>query len=104
MVSGASMAVWPRRIDPSDVVQETLFEASRKLTDYIRDPIRTFLSMASATGLEATLRSVRETHSLPKSAAYYGRSRNDFHLSEQSVQQLANRLMSSGTTPSRLPA
>ena len=88
------------RIDPSDVVQETLFEASRKLPDYIRDPSLPFYPWLRQLAWKR-LYALSEKHIHSQKRSILREERDNFHLSDESVQQLANRLMSSGTSPSR---
>jgi RNA polymerase sigma-70 factor (ECF subfamily) len=88
------------RIDPSDVVQETLFEASRKLPDYVRDPALPFYPWLRQLAWKR-LYALSEKHIHSQKRSILREERDGFHLSEESVQQLANRLMGSGTSPSR---
>src|SRR5437764_7736350 len=87
------------RLDPSDVVQEALLEASRHLADYLRQrPLPFYLWLrrltwehlvaASRRHLQAHKRSVRREEP------------HDAGLSDQSAQALVDRLVASGTTPS----
>ena len=88
------------RIDPSDVVQEALFEACRKLPDYIRDPSLPFYPWLRQLAWKR-LYALSEKHIHSQKRSILREERDDFRLSDESVQQLANRLMSSGTSPSR---
>jgi RNA polymerase sigma-70 factor, ECF subfamily len=88
------------RIDPSDVVQETLFEASCKLPDYVRDPALPFYPWLRQLAWKR-LYALSEKHIHSQKRSILREERDNFHLSDESVQQLANRLMSSGTSPSR---
>ena len=88
------------RVDPSDVVQETLIEASRKLADYFKQapiPFYPWLRQIAWQRLIDTCEKhvgaqkrsvIREQHWSPD-------------LPDDSVMQLAGRLVHSGTTPSR---
>ena len=88
------------RIDPSDVVQEALVQATRQLPDYLRErPVAFYpwlrriaweqLVHLHDRHLRAQKRSIhREAHSAPA-------------LPDQSVAQLVDRLVTDGTSPSR---
>ena len=89
-----------RRIDPSDVVQETMAEASRRLPEYLKSqpiPFYPWLRQLAWTRLvdlyrfhvEGAKRSVRQ-----EAASGMG-------FSNESVAALARRLVASGTSPSR---
>lgn len=88
------------RTDPSDVVQEALLDASRKLPDYLRrQPLPFYpwlrqlacerLVQLNRRHIQAQARSVRREESF------------DLALPDQSVMQLAKRLVSSRTSPSQ---
>ena len=88
------------RIDPSDVVQEALVQATRQLPEYLRKrPVAFFpwlrriaweqLVHLHDRHVHAQKRSIhREAHSVPA-------------LPDQSVAQLVDRLVTDGTSPSR---
>lgn len=88
------------RVDPSDVVQETLVEATRRMTDYLRDrplPFYPWLRRLALDRLErihrdhigAQCRSVRREVEL-----WNG-------LSDDSIQKMASHLCSLSSSPSR---
>ena len=86
------------RVDPSDIVQEALAEADQRLADYLRDRPLPFYAWLRQFAWErivkdyerhvrAQRRSVNREEALP--------------LPDESVLQLAQRLISSATSPSR---
>jgi RNA polymerase sigma-70 factor (ECF subfamily) len=87
------------RIDPSDVVQETLLEASRKLSEYLRDPSVPFYPWLRQLAWKR-LYALSEKHIHSQKRSIMREERYDLPLSDNSVQHLADRLMSSGTSPS----
>jgi RNA polymerase sigma-70 factor (ECF subfamily) len=87
------------RIDPSDVVQETLAEAVEQLADYLRDRPLPFypwlrqlawkrLSELYRRHVQAQKRSVRREEHRPPA------------LPDESALELANRLLARGSSPS----
>ena len=88
-----------RRVDPSDVVQETLIEAVRRLPRYLRDrplPLYPWLRKVAAERL-ADLAD-RHVHAQRRSIQ---REIWSLGVSDESVVQLARHLADSGTSPSR---
>ena len=86
------------RVDPSDVVQEALAEADRRLDDYLRDrplPFYPWLRRLAA-GRLATL---HRRHVRPASGASPARSRPG--LPDESALELADRLLARDTGPRR---
>ena len=86
------------RVDPSDVVQETLAEADRRLNDYLRDqplPFYPWLRQLAGERLGAEYR--RHIRAARRSI---GREIPDWELPEGSVLVLADRLLDRGTGPS----
>jgi RNA polymerase sigma-70 factor, ECF subfamily len=86
------------RVDASDVVQEALTDAARKLADYVRDrplPLYPWLHRLAAERLVAAHRRHRrsQTRSVAKEEA------NAFYWRDSSADSLANSLIASGTTP-----
>jgi RNA polymerase sigma-70 factor, ECF subfamily len=85
------------RLDPSDVVQEALLEASRKLPKYLRQPAVPFYPWLRRLAWEHLLKlhqrhlhARRRTVTREEAAA----------LSDGSVLELAQRIVASGTSPS----
>ena len=86
------------RVDPSDVVQETLAEADRRLNEYLRDqplPFYPWLRQLAGERLAAEYR--RHVRAARRSV---GREELPPELPEGSVLALAERLLDRGTGPS----
>jgi RNA polymerase sigma-70 factor (ECF subfamily) len=87
-------------VDPSDVVQEALADASRKLDDFIRDRPLPFYPWLRRLASERIIQCHR--HHLGTQKRDVTRTeRLDFPLPDQSASLLADRLASSGTSPSQ---
>jgi RNA polymerase sigma-70 factor (ECF subfamily) len=88
------------RLDPSDVVQEALAEAARRLDDYLRQRPLPFYPW---------LRQLAWDRLVKEHRAHLGRAKRSvcreepgaLGLPEESVAELARRLASSATSPSR---
>jgi RNA polymerase sigma-70 factor (ECF subfamily) len=88
------------RLDPSDIVQEALAEAARKLDDYLRDRPLPFYPWVRQIAWERLLKLHR--HHLHTAKRSVRREEpQPLPLSGGSAQELAERLMTSGTSPSR---
>jgi RNA polymerase sigma-70 factor (ECF subfamily) len=88
------------RLDPSDVVQEALAEAARHLDDYLRDPPLPFYPWLRQFAWERLAKAHRQhIHARRRSIAC--EEHPEMHLSHESVRELAQRLISDGTSPSR---
>jgi RNA polymerase sigma-70 factor (ECF subfamily) len=86
------------RVDPSDVVQETLAEADRRLNDYLVAqplPFYPWLRQLASERLGAEYR--RHVRAARRSV---GREEHPVELPEGSIVALADRLMDRGTGPS----
>lgn len=87
------------RIDPSDVVQESLAEADRRLPDYLRDRPLPFYPWLRALALQRlTDQHRRHVRSLKRSVR-----REEARLpllTDDSVQDLARRVTGRGSSPS----
>jgi RNA polymerase sigma-70 factor (ECF subfamily) len=88
------------RLDPSDVVQEALAEAARRLDDYLRDRPLPFYPW---------LRQLAWDRLVKEHRAHLGRARRSVRreepgvlgLPDESIAELAQRLASSASSPSR---
>jgi RNA polymerase sigma-70 factor (ECF subfamily) len=88
------------RVDPSDVVQEALAEAGQKLDDYLQRRPLPFYPWLRRLAVERLLQLHR--HHLWSQKRGVGREQSgDIPLPDGSVWELADRLVESGTTPSR---
>jgi RNA polymerase sigma-70 factor (ECF subfamily) len=87
------------RVDPSDVVQEALADAARHLDDYIRDRPLPFYPWLRQFAWERVVKAHRDhIHTRRRSILREG---PDMPVPDESVRQLAQRLLASGTSPSR---
>lgn len=89
------------RVDPSDVLQETLAEANRKLPEYLRTQPLPFYPWLRQLALERIIQLHRQ-HILAQARAITREERNDAHLPDHSALNLARRLVARGTSPSRI--
>jgi len=86
-------------VDPSDVVQEALADASQKLDDFLRDRPLPFYPWLRRLALERIIH-VHRRHLRTQKRAVTREQRLDLPLPDESAMQLADRLVASGTTPS----
>jgi RNA polymerase sigma-70 factor (ECF subfamily) len=87
------------RVDPSDVVQETLAEAFRKLAEYLHSrpvPFYVWLRQIAWDKIHQLYRQ----HVLAQRRTVAREKRLQMVLPEHSTMQLANRLVSPGSSPS----
>jgi RNA polymerase sigma-70 factor (ECF subfamily) len=87
------------RVDPSDVVQEALVDADRKLAAYLRDRRIPFYPWLRRVAWER-LAKVHERHTAGRRDV--GREAVAPALSDASVRELAGRLLAPGPSPSQL--
>ncbi len=87
------------RVDPSDVVQEALAEASRKLPHYLREHPVPFYPWLRQIAWERLVH-LHSQHVGAQKRSVTREYRGDF-LPDQSAMQLVDRLVASGTSPSR---
>jgi len=86
------------RVDASDVVQETLVEASRKLPEYLQNRPLPFYPWLRQIAWERLVDLHRRHVRAQKRAV--GRQSWQHTLPDRSTMALADRLLASGTTPS----
>jgi RNA polymerase sigma-70 factor (ECF subfamily) len=87
------------RVDPSDVVQEALADASQHLDDYLRDRPLAFYPWLRRFAWERLVALYRQ-HVLAGKRSVTREERGDLLLSDQSAVALADRLLAPGTSPS----
>jgi len=87
-------------VDPSDVVQEALADASHKLDEFLRDRPLPFYPWLRRLAWERIIQ-VHRRHLRTQKRAVTREQRLDLPLPDESAMQLADRLMASGTTPSQ---
>jgi RNA polymerase sigma-70 factor (ECF subfamily) len=87
------------RLDPSDIVQEALAEAARKLDDYLRQRPLPFGSWLRQLGWDCLIKAHR-TH-MGRACRSVCREQRVFRLQDGSIAELARRLASSASSPSR---
>jgi RNA polymerase sigma-70 factor (ECF subfamily) len=88
------------RFDPSDVVQEALAEAGNKLDGYLRARPIPFYPWLRRLAGERILRLQRQ-HLWSQKRGVGREEAQGFPLPDESARVLAERLVASGTTPSR---
>jgi RNA polymerase sigma-70 factor (ECF subfamily) len=87
-------------VDPSDVVQEALADASRKLDDFLRDrPLPFYPWLRRLAGERIT--QFHRRHLRTQKRAVTHEERLDLALPDESASRLADRLASSATSPSQ---
>jgi RNA polymerase sigma-70 factor, ECF subfamily len=87
------------RIDPSDVVQDTLLEAAQKLAAYLQQRPVAFYPWLRRIAWERLLK-VQEQHMTARKRSAAREERQAPALSDASVLALADRLVAPGTSPS----
>jgi RNA polymerase sigma-70 factor (ECF subfamily) len=90
------------RLDPSDVVQEVLMEAHDRLDDYLRDRPLPFYPWLRQIAWQRLLK-IHQHHHARKRRVTQERP-GALVLPDESVGDLAERLATSGTSPSRQAA
>jgi len=87
------------RLDPSDVVQESLAEADRRLEDYLRRRPMPFYPWLRQLALERLVDEHRRHVRSQKRSVHREEARLSF-LPDESAQELADRLVDRGSNPS----
>jgi RNA polymerase sigma-70 factor (ECF subfamily) len=98
-----SVRIDPRlnaRIDPSDVVQDALAQASQKLPEYLRCRPLPFYPWLRQIAWQKLL-DIHARHLAVQKRSVTREGRNHLDLPDQSTLQLVDRLVASGTSPSR---
>jgi RNA polymerase sigma-70 factor (ECF subfamily) len=87
------------RVDASDIVQETLLEAARKLADYLQQRPIAFYPWLRRIAWEHLLKA-QERHLTARRRSVAREHRLSLELSDASMLALADRLVAPGTSPS----
>jgi RNA polymerase sigma-70 factor (ECF subfamily) len=87
------------RVDPSDVVQEALLEASQKLPQYLRRPPLPFYPWLRRFAWEHLMK-LRQRHLAAQKRSAAREEQRPRALPDESALALAERLAASGTSPS----
>lgn len=88
------------RVDPSDVIQETLVRASRQLPEYIRDRPLPFYPWLRQIAWQQLV-DLNQRHIWAKKRSVLSEQELDVGLSDGSVLDLARHFVGSGTSPSQ---
>jgi RNA polymerase sigma-70 factor (ECF subfamily) len=87
------------RVDPSDVVQDAVLDASRRLADYLRDRPLPFYPWLRQIALERLV-DLHRRHIQARRRSVTREQAWDFGLSDHSAGQLAGKIIASTTSPS----
>ena len=87
------------RFDPSDVVQEALLDADQRLSDYLEQRPLPFYPWLRQLAWERLLK-LKQRHLTARKRSAHREERQAFALPDASALELAQRLVSQGTSPS----
>jgi RNA polymerase sigma-70 factor (ECF subfamily) len=87
------------RVDPSDVVQESLAEAAQRLPSYLKHPGVPFYPWLRQIAWEKLL-DLRAYHVAAQKRSVKREDPLDLELADESVVELADRFVAGGTSPS----
>ena len=88
------------RLDPSDVVQEVFADACQKLGNYLQERPLPFYPWLRQLAWERLVK-LHQRHIRAQKRSTTREQRYDMALSDESAMALANRLLTSGSSPSR---
>jgi RNA polymerase sigma-70 factor (ECF subfamily) len=88
------------RVDPSDVVQETLTEAARHLADYLRERPIPFYPWLRRLAWERLVK-LHRRHIRTRMRSVTSEEAGALGLPDESALELASRVAGSGSTPSK---
>jgi RNA polymerase sigma-70 factor (ECF subfamily) len=98
MVSARLNLHLARRVDPSDIVQESLADAAQKLSEYLETRPIPFYPWLRQFAWERLVRAYRR-HVLAQRRSVHREQNLDILLSDQSATVLADRFLASDTNP-----
>jgi RNA polymerase sigma-70 factor (ECF subfamily) len=87
------------RVDPSDVVQEALLEAAQKLSGYLRERPLPFYPWLRRLAWEHLIK-LHQRHVAARKRSTTREAQGILELPDESVLELVQRLVASGTSPS----
>ncbi len=87
------------RVDPSDIVQDTLLQAARQLGDYLRDQPLPFYPWIRQVALQQLVRQYRR-HIKAQARSLKREEQHALPLPDHSAIELAMRLLANHTSPS----
>ena len=88
------------RLDPSDVVQEVFADACQKLSDYLQKRPLPFYPWLRQLAWERLVK-LHQRHIRALKRSTTREQRDDMALPDESAMALANRLLASGSSPSK---
>ncbi len=88
------------RVDPSDVVQEALFEATRRLDEYLQDPRIAFYPWLRDIAMNRLI-DLHRRHIKAQRRSVVREDSSPLAANDASREELVGRLVSSATSPSK---